>query len=418
MADAKLSALTELTTPASGDLLYIVDISEPSENDQSKKLVLSTLDARYLLGSNNLSDLDDVPTARVNLELEVGVDVQAYDAELAAIAALAITDGNFIVGNGSTWVAENGATARTSLGLGSMAIIDDAPSNGSQYARQDAAWAVVSGGVTSVFTRTGAVVATAGDYTASLITNVAAGNIAAVTVQAAIDELDTEKAGLALANVFTAVQKINVNSAVALLVEQDGIKDNVLVVDTTNGRIGAGTPTPQTALSFPAASEGIALYNTADEATNFSRVHMYWVANEFRIITDKGGSGPSRGLVLGSEVAATTRFFVSAAEQMRITSGAIGMFAQAPAASLHIDQTSTTAAKPVLLLDQADVSEEFIHFIGTSTTNASQSLVDAADMTTPGSIVGWLKIYVQDDQATNPITDGFYYVPFYSAPTA
>ena len=37
---------------------------------------------------------------------------------VAAIAALAPTDSNFMVGNGSTWVAESGATARTSLGLG------------------------------------------------------------------------------------------------------------------------------------------------------------------------------------------------------------------------------------------------------------------------------------------------------------
>ncbi len=36
---------------------------------------------------------------------------------LAAIADLAKTDGNFIVGNGTTWVAESGATVRASLGL-------------------------------------------------------------------------------------------------------------------------------------------------------------------------------------------------------------------------------------------------------------------------------------------------------------
>jgi hypothetical protein len=54
--------------------------------------------------------------------------------------------------------------------------------------------------VNSVFGRTGAVVAVAGDYTASQVTNVAAGNIAAVTVQAAIDELDSEK----LTNVLTS----------------------------------------------------------------------------------------------------------------------------------------------------------------------------------------------------------------------
>jgi len=42
---------------------------------------------------------------------------QPLDADLTAIAALANTDSNFIVGNGSAWVAESGATARTSLGV-------------------------------------------------------------------------------------------------------------------------------------------------------------------------------------------------------------------------------------------------------------------------------------------------------------
>ena len=50
--------------------------------------------------------------------LLIGTDVQAWDADLDAIAALDKTDSNIIVGNGTTWVAESGATARTSLGLG------------------------------------------------------------------------------------------------------------------------------------------------------------------------------------------------------------------------------------------------------------------------------------------------------------
>lgn len=63
----------------------------------------------------------DAATARTNLGLAIGTNVQAYDADLAAIAALAVTDGNFIVGNGTAWVAESGSTARTSLGLGTIA---------------------------------------------------------------------------------------------------------------------------------------------------------------------------------------------------------------------------------------------------------------------------------------------------------
>lgn len=62
--------------------------------------------------------------ARTNLGLVIGTDVQAYDADLTAIGALAKTNGNFIVGNGTTWVAESGATARASLSVDSSAEVN------------------------------------------------------------------------------------------------------------------------------------------------------------------------------------------------------------------------------------------------------------------------------------------------------
>ena len=47
----------------------------------------------------------------------IGVSVQAYDADLSAIAALTPTADNFIVGNGTTWILETPAQVRTSLGV-------------------------------------------------------------------------------------------------------------------------------------------------------------------------------------------------------------------------------------------------------------------------------------------------------------
>ena len=63
--------------------------------------------------------------ARTALGLAIGTNVQAYDAELVEIAALTDTDSNFIVGNGSAWVAEGASAARTSLGLGSLALLSN-----------------------------------------------------------------------------------------------------------------------------------------------------------------------------------------------------------------------------------------------------------------------------------------------------
>ena len=105
--DAELAAIAGLTS-AANKLPYFT-------GSGTADLADLTAFARTLLDDANAS------TARTTLGLAIGSDVQAYNAQLAAFAALANTDGNFVVGNGSTFVVESGATARTSLGLGSMA---------------------------------------------------------------------------------------------------------------------------------------------------------------------------------------------------------------------------------------------------------------------------------------------------------
>jgi hypothetical protein len=62
--------------------------------------------------------------ARTNLGVAIGSNVQAYSSILAGISSVTPTDSVFLVGNGSAFVGESGSTARTSLGLGSIATLN------------------------------------------------------------------------------------------------------------------------------------------------------------------------------------------------------------------------------------------------------------------------------------------------------
>ena len=71
----------------------------------------------------------------------------------------------------------------------------------------------------------------------------------------------------------------------------------------------------------------------------------------------------------------------------------------------------------VLLLDQADVDVVLAKIVGTANAaDADQTLVSAGDFTTPGALVGWVQVEVQDDG--DRIADGDYYSPLYAVPTA
>jgi len=75
-----------------------------------------------------------------------------------------------------------------------MARLASGTPDGSKFIRDDGTLAVPAGGaVDSVFSRTGAVVAAAGDYDADQVDFTPAGSISATDLQAAIEELDAEK---------------------------------------------------------------------------------------------------------------------------------------------------------------------------------------------------------------------------------
>ena len=85
----------------------------------------------YLAKADNLSGLASTSTARTNL----GLGTMATE-----------TATNYLAKSGNLSGLASTSTARTNLGLGTIATINDAPSDGSQYARKNGAWDVVTAG--------------------------------------------------------------------------------------------------------------------------------------------------------------------------------------------------------------------------------------------------------------------------------
>ncbi len=107
-----------------------IDSKQATITGGASTIASSNLTASRALQSNGSGkvEVSDVTTTElgyldgVTSAIQTQLDAkQTSDAQLTDIAGLTPTDSNIIVGDGSNFVTESGATARTSLGLGSIA---------------------------------------------------------------------------------------------------------------------------------------------------------------------------------------------------------------------------------------------------------------------------------------------------------
>jgi hypothetical protein len=178
-----------------------VPVFDGTKKIKSSSVTTTELESLSGIDSNVQDQIDDISadiaaefTARVAGDENLQNQIDALPDPIyyagtwnAATNTPALSNSNTGV-QGKLYYVMAAGTVNFGAGPISFAVGDKVVNNGVLWDKWDNTDDVVS-----VFGRQGAISAQAGDYTASQVANVPAGNISATSVQAAINELDSEK---------------------------------------------------------------------------------------------------------------------------------------------------------------------------------------------------------------------------------
>ena len=167
------------------------------------------------------------------------------------------------------------------------------------------------------------------------------------------------------------------------------VDTNTLFVDSSGNRVGIGTASPNAASMLDivsAARTQLHINGTVSGADgNFGDIFMANAGVDGILI-----SGRRTGADNNASLTMFTTEAGSLSERIRIRhDGNVGIRTTNPTAQLHIDQPNVTAGIPVLKLDQGDLSEPFVDFLGAENADVVSSL---SSLTTPGATQGFIQI--------------------------
>ena len=258
-----------------------IDARAVNFSDELQAIATDRMLGRVTAATGNVEELT-ATQARTLLNVEDGAAAPPYDtADLADGAATFAKQGDLtsqrLVGRSTAGTGDPEEVQISSLPdqvspVATDSILAERASDGALI-KIDVVNLPSGGGggpVDSVFGRIGAVIAVSGDYTATLITNAPAGNIAATTVQGAVNELDAEKAALIHTHTLAAITDSGALAALNTVgtaeIDDDAVtlaKLQNIATDSFLGRTTAATGDPEVLT----AAQARTVLNVEDGAT-------------------------------------------------------------------------------------------------------------------------------------------------------
>ena len=162
---------------------------------------------------------------------------------------------------------------------------------------------------------------------------------------------------------FQTTPNDSATQAIRMLIDQDG-------------DVGIGTDSPDAKLDiFGTTDFGLKFSTSTENASNWIKFQE----SDTDVMTI-GYDGVDNQLEFNSSLLVIKR------------TGPVGIGTATPTGKLHIDQASTSGAIPVLRLDQGDIDDTFIDFIGTSAADGTRSI--SSDTTEDSAKFGAIRVEI------------------------